>query len=265
MKKVLGFAYGAVVYLLFLGVFLYLIAFVGDLGVPRSVDAGPSAPLATALIVDVLLLALFALQHSVMARGWFKERWTKVVPPHLERSTYVLAASVVLAAVMWAWRPIPVTVWEVESGAVSAALWGLFWTGWAVLLISTFLIDHFRLFGLKQVWAELRGRDPDPPEFQTPGFYRYVRHPLYLGFLLAFWSTPHMTGGRLLLAGVWTGWILLAIRFEERDLVRFHGDDYRAYRRRVPMLVPRPGATSAGEREPREQGAGSQGAPVADV
>jgi protein-S-isoprenylcysteine O-methyltransferase Ste14 len=240
MKKLLAFLYGVACYLLFLAVFLYLIAFVGDLPVPRTVNVGPSAPLGTAVALNVGLLLLFSLQHSVMARQGFKERWTRIVPKHLERSTYVLAASLVLALVMWGWRPIPETVWRVEDPLAAGVLHGVFWLGWTIVLIATFLIDHFRLFGLKQAWGHLRDRRYEPPEFQTPGMYRMVRHPLYLGFLLAFWSTPHMTAGHLLFAGVWTGWILVAIRMEERDLVRFHGDAYRAYRRRVRMLLPLP-------------------------
>lgn len=253
MKKLLAFLYGVACYLLFLAVFLYLIAFVGDLPVPRTVNVGPSAPLGTALAVNVGLLLLFSLQHSVMARQGFKERWTRIVPKHLERSTYVLAASLVLALVMWGWRPIPETVWLVEDPFAAGVLDGVSWLGWATVLIATFLIDHFRLFGLKQAWGHLRDRRYEPPEFQTPGMYRMVRHPLYLGFLLAFWSTPHMTAGHLLFAGVWTGWILVAIRLEEKDLVRFHGDAYRAYRRRVHMLLPLPkkGPSGSPERSAR--------------
>ena len=240
MRKVLSVAYGAAAYLIFLAVFAYLVAFVGDVLVPRSIDAGPASPAGTAILVDVGLLALFAVQHSVMARRWFKERWTRLVPRHLERSTYVLAASLVLTLVMWGWRPLPAVVWSVDQPVATTVLDGLFWAGWGVVLLSTFLIDHFRLFGLKQVWAAARGGDLEAPEFQTPGLYRWVRHPLYLGFLLAFWCTPTMTAGRALFAGVWTGWILLAIRLEERDLVRHHGDAYREYRRRVRKLVPLP-------------------------
>ncbi len=253
MRKPLAFLYGVACYLLFLAVFLYLIAFVGDLPVPRTVNVGPSAPLGTAVALDAGFLLLFALQHSVMARQGFKERWTRIVPKRLERSTYVLAASLVLALVMWGWRPIPETVWRVEDPLVAGVLDGVFWLGWAIVLIATFLIDHFRLFGLKQAWAHLRDRRCEPPEFQTPGMYRVVRHPLYLGFLLAFWSTPHMTAGHLLFAGVWTGWILVAVRLEEKDLVRFHGDAYRAYRRRVRMLLPLPkkGPSGSPERSAR--------------
>lgn len=240
MKRALGFVYGVAAYAVFLAVFIYLIGFVGDILVPKSIDDGATTPLAVALLVDVGLLALFAVQHSVMARQGFKRWWTRIVPRHLERSTYVLIASLILAVVMWGWRPIPGTIWSVESPVAVQALHVLFWLGWGIVLLSTFLIDHFRLFGLKQVWAHLRGEDLQAPEFQTPGLYRVVRHPLYLGFLLAFWSTPQMTGSRLLLAGVWTGWILLAIRLEERDLTEFHGEAYRTYRERVRMLIPVP-------------------------
>lgn len=244
MRKMLSLIYGVAVYLLFLGVFVYLIGFVGDLIVPKSIGSGASSGLSAAVAINVGLLALFAVQHSVMARSWFKRWWTRIVPDHLERSTYVLLASIVLAMVMWGWQPISTVVWSVEGPVASGILHGLFWAGWGVVLLSTFLIDHFQLFGLKQVWSYARGSDYGHPEFQTPSLYRYVRHPLYLGFLLAFWSTPHMTAGRLLFAGVWTAWILLAIRFEERDLVRFHGEQYRQYQRRVPMLVPLPGGAS---------------------
>lgn len=253
MKKLLGFGYATLCYLLFLGVFVYLIGFVGDILVPKSIDGPGSASLATALLVNFGLLALFGVQHSVMARKGFKQWWTRIAPWHLERSTYVLAASLVLALMMWAWRPMPETVWSIESSPWVTALHAVFWIGWGIVLLSTFLIDHFRLFGLKQAWSHLKGRKSKPPEFQTPGLYKVVRHPLYLGFLLAFWSTPHMTVGRLLLSGVWTGWILLAIQLEERDLVRFHGSAYERYRERVRMLIPIPrGGKRAGS--PVEEG-----------
>ena len=245
MKRALGVLYGVTAYLVFLAVFVYLVGFVGDMVVPRSIDDGPSAPMTVAVLVDLGLLLLFAVQHSVMARQGFKRWWTRIVPRHLERSTYVLVASLVLALVMWGWRPIPETVWTVEAAAGAGVLEGLFWLGWVTVLLSTFLIDHFRLFGLKQVWAHMRGAELKPPEFQTPGLYRVVRHPLYLGFLLAFWCAPEMTAGHLLFATVWTAWILLAIRLEERDLVAFHGPAYQAYRRRVAMLLPLPRRSDA--------------------
>ncbi len=250
MKRIFALVYGLGCYLFFLAVFLYLVAFVGDLPVPRTVDAGSASSTGVALPVNVGLLLLFALQHSVMARRGFKERWTRIVPPHLERSTFVLAASLTLAVVMGGWRPMPTVVWSVEHTLAAPVLEGVFWAGWVLVLASTFLIDHFDLFGLRQVWTYARGRTFQSPRFGTPGAYRLVRHPLYLGFLLAFWSAPVMTVGRLLFAGVWTSWILLAIRLEERDLVRMHGEAYRSYRRRVPMLLPLPGRADA--REPRE-------------
>ena len=253
MKKLLGFGYGVVAYVLFLAVFVYLIGFVGNILVPRSIDGPGPVGLPSALAVDIGLLALFAVQHSVMARRWFKARWTKVVPSHLERSTYVLMATAVLAAVMWGWRPALGTIWSVDSAAAVTILHAVFWAGWALVLVSTFLIDHFALFGLKQVWAHLRGGEVPPPRFQTPVFYRLVRHPLYLGFLLAFWSAPRMTSGHLLFAGVWTAWILLAIRLEETDLVAAYGEAYRHYRRRVPMLLPVPGGTAPRAQEELEE------------
>lgn len=237
MGRILSLVYGGVVYLVFLGVFLYAVGFVGGFLVPRTVDSGPSAALGTALLIDVGLLLLFALQHSVMARRWFKERWTRIVPRHLERSTYVLIASLVLALIFWQWRPVPGTVWSV-SGAGATVLWSVFALGWIVVLVTTFLIDHFNLFGLRQVWLHFRGEPYEPPRFQKPGLYRFVRHPLYLGFLLAFWAIPEMTVGHLLFAAATTGYILLAIQFEERDLIRYHGEAYAEYRERVPMLLP---------------------------
>lgn len=247
MKRIFALVYGIGCYLVFLAVFLYLVAFVGDLPVPRTVDTGPAPNTGVALAVNVGLLLLFALQHSVMARRGFKERWTRLVPEHLERSTYVLAASVTLAVVMGAWRPMPEVVWSVENPVVALALDAAFWMGWLLVLASTFLIDHFDLFGLKQVWAYARGRTFQPPRFGTPGLYRMVRHPLYLGFVLAFWGASTMTAGRLLFAGVLTSWILLAIRLEEKDLVRMHGERYRSYQQRVRMLVPLPRWVGGGE------------------
>jgi methanethiol S-methyltransferase len=229
--------YGLAVYVFFLATFSYAIGFVGNIGVPKSIDSGTPAPLAEALALDIGLLALFALQHSLMARRWFKDTWTRVVPRAAERSTYVLAASVVLAALLWQWRPLaePV-IWRVQSPLGVAMLWLVFCLGWGVLLLSTFLINHFELFGLRQAFA---GADAPAARFRTPFLYRYVRHPIYLGFVLGFWAAPVMTAGHLLFAAGATGYIVLGIAFEERDLIAQFGDEYRRYRERVGMLLPR--------------------------
>jgi protein-S-isoprenylcysteine O-methyltransferase Ste14 len=238
VKRVVFFLYGTACYLVFLATFLYAIGFVGGLLVPKALDGPPAQPFWPALAIDALLLTVFAVQHSVMARQWFKKRWTRLVPWTVERSTYVLFASAALALLMWQWRPLGGLVWEVGSGAARAALWALFATGWALVLFATFLIDHFDLFGLRQVWLSLVGRPYSRRPFGTPGPYRLVRHPLYLGFLLAFWATPRMTVTHLVFALATTGYILVAIQLEERDLTREHGEAYAAYRRRVPMLLP---------------------------
>ncbi|OFV91115.1 MAG: hypothetical protein A3J75_02475, partial [Acidobacteria bacterium RBG_16_68_9] len=207
--------------------------------VPKSIDSGAAASLGEALLVNLGLLALFAVQHTVMARPGFKKAWTRIIPEPIERSTFVLVASLLLLLLFWQWRPLPAVVWELESGIASLLLWVLFWCGWVLVFGSSFVIDHFDLFGLRQVTLFALGRKYTYPTFQVSAFYRFVRHPLLLGFLIAFWSTPRMTVGHLVFALAITGYIVMGIQFEERDLVRFHGAPYEAYRRRVPMLLPR--------------------------
>jgi protein-S-isoprenylcysteine O-methyltransferase Ste14 len=250
LKRYGFLAFGIFAYVAFLGTILYAIGFVGNfwhvLGFSgdyfRSVDLGaPSANLATGILIDGALLGVFALQHSVMARRSFKERWTRLIPAQLERSSFVLAASACLALLYWQWRPIGTTpIWDLSDSPLAFALVGIALIGWGLLVLATFTIDHFDLFGLKQVFVAFRGQPYVRPQFRTPGVYRAVRHPIYLGFLIAFWSTPVMTVGHLVFAIATTVYILLGIQLEERDLVHEHGDSYRAYRRAVPMLLPRP-------------------------
>lgn len=238
MKRWLFLAYGVATYTIFLGVFLYAIGFIGNFGTPTSLDANPSRPFPEALVINLGLLSLFALQHSGMARRGFKKVWTKIVPEALERSTYVLFTNVCLIALFALWQPMGGTVWSVESEAATTALITLYVFGWALVLVSTFVIDHFDLFGLKQTWAFFRGKTHEPPKFRQPALYRIVRHPLYVGWLIVFWAAPVMTIAHLVFALVTTAYILVAIQLEERDLIHFHGESYREYRRRVPMLVP---------------------------
>jgi len=239
MGALLSAGYGLIVYAFFLATFLYAIGFVGNFAVPKSIDAGMASPPLQAVAIDVLLLGVFALQHSVMARRGFKAWWTRMVPQAVERSTYVLAATLALALLCWQWRPIAVPViWRIDNAAAVGAVRGVFWLGWVILLFSTFLINHFELFGLRQVFARVSNSEQPAPQFRTPMLYRYVRHPIYLGFLLGFWATPVMTAGHLLLAAGTTGYILVGIWFEERDLVHQFGDQYRRYRDQVGMLLP---------------------------
>jgi protein-S-isoprenylcysteine O-methyltransferase Ste14 len=234
------FLYGVLVYLLSFLTLLYTIAFTGNLPVPKAIDTGATASSPAAFAIDVLLLGLFAVQHSVMARPAFKRAWTRFVPHAVERSTYVLFASAALLFLFWQWRPISGVVWSATDPIAIVVLQAIFWAGWGLVLLSTFLINHFELFGLQQVFARLRGKPLPPPEFKTPSLYRWVRHPLYLGLLLAFWATPTMTLGHLLFAIANTGYILIGLSLEERDLLAVFGDQYRRYRQQVSMLVPLP-------------------------
>ena len=238
--RILAIFYGAVAYIFFTVSCLYTIAFIGDLAVPKTIDSGPVGPLVPSALIDLGLLGIFAVQHSLMARPAFKAVWTKIVPPVIERSTYVLFSTLALDLICWQWRPLPATVWDVGPGLATTALWGVYVLGWVVLLSSTFMINHYDLFGLRQVWTYRRSGEVPPSEFQTPLFYRLVRHPLYLGFLMAFWAAPVMSQGRLLFALGSTVYVLVAIQFEEHDLINVFGDRYRDYRRRVSMILPLP-------------------------
>lgn len=237
MKRFAAFLYGVLCYIAFLITFLYAVGFIGNFGVPKPMDSKAEMPWVSALLIDAGLLTLFAIQHSVMARQWFKNAWTKIVPKSVERSTYVLFSSLALLLLFWKWEPIAGTIWNVQNPSGRIALYSLYALGWAIVLAATFLINHFDLFGLRQVWLELQGKEYTPLPFKTPLFYRYVRHPLYVGWLIVFWSTPTMSSAHLVFAFVTTAYILVAIQFEESDLVKLHSE-YEEYRRRVPMLIP---------------------------
>ena len=240
MSRTAILLFAIVAYAIFFATFLYLIVFVGDLAfAPVTVDSGPEAAPAVAAIINVALIALFGVQHSVMARQGFKRWWTRVIPQPAERSVYVLMASAALIILMSLWRPIDAVVWSVSAPLASTLIWALFWIGWLMVLLSTFLINHFELFGLQQALFNMQGRQVEPPKFRQPLLYKWVRHPLYLGFFLAFWAAPEMTAGHLLLAVGVSIYMLIAIRYEERDLVGYFGQDYEHYRENVGMLIPR--------------------------
>jgi protein-S-isoprenylcysteine O-methyltransferase Ste14 len=237
MKRTLIFLYGLASYAVFFATFLYAVGFIGNVGVPKTLDSPRDTGIGNALLIDLGLLALFAVQHSVMARPAFKRWWTRIIPPAAERSTYVLFSSLALILLFYLWQPLGGSIWSMTSPAGVTTMYVLFAAGWALLLYVTFLIDHFDLFGLRQVWLELRGKPYSAVPFVTPWLYRQVRHPLYIGWLMIVWATPAMTVSHFVFAAMCTAYILVAIRFEERDLIRFH-PEYEEYRRRVPMLLP---------------------------
>ncbi|MEJ7645967.1 MAG: methanethiol S-methyltransferase [Chryseolinea sp.] len=238
MKKILFFLYGVISYAIFFGTFCYAVGFVSTLIVPKHIDSVPEIPLGNALLINAALLSLFALQHSIMARPAFKKWWTQAVPEVIERSTYVLFSSICLLLLFWFWQPLGGVIWQVESAPIQIGLYAICLLGFTIVLVSTFLINHFDLFGLRQVWLYLVGKKYEPLPFRIPIFYKYVRHPLYFGFLIAFWSTPTMTAAHLFFAVMTTGYILIAIQFEENDLVKHFGAQYEAYKKSAPMIIP---------------------------
>ena len=238
MGRFIAFLYGVVAYVVFLIAFLYAVGFVENLIVPKTLDTGLAGPVAEAIIVNLTLMSLFAIQHSVMARRQFKAWWTRFVPASVERTTYVLLSSLVLLLLFWQWRPMPAVIWQVNNVRLAAAMTGLSFAGWLLALTSTFLINHFELFGLHQVTNNLAGRSMPAARFRTPLYYKFVRHPLYLGFIIAFWAAPTMTEGHLLFSAVTTAYIVVGALLEEQDLLAMFGDEYRRYRERVSMLVP---------------------------
>jgi len=238
MKKTLFFLYGVICYVVFFGTFLYAVGFIGNIFVPKSIDSVATLPFGEALLINIALLGVFALQHSVMARKGFKKWWTKFVPVQIERSTYVMFTNLALILMFWQWQPMGGVIWNVQDPTIRMILYGIFAFGWLMVLVSTFLINHFDLFGLRQVWLQLIGKKYTNLGFVTPGPYKLIRHPLYFGFLLAFWATPTMTVAHLLFAIATTGYILIAIQLEEKDLGSIHGRDYAEYKKKVPMLLP---------------------------
>lgn len=240
MAGILVFAYGLICYLIFFATFLYAVGFVGNMVVPKSVDGPPAESLSQALFINIVLLGIFGLQHSIMARPGFKRAWQRIIPEPIERSTFVLFSSLALILLFWQWRPIDGFAWNIENEALRIVFWAVFFIGWGMVLLSTFLINHFDLFGLRQVYLYLKGSEYQPIGFRTPMLYKLVRHPIMLGFIIAFWATPTMSGGHLLFAVVTTAYILVAIQFEERDIMKVHGPDYEKYRKQVSMILPMP-------------------------
>jgi protein-S-isoprenylcysteine O-methyltransferase Ste14 len=238
MGRIISFVYGVLAHLGFLVAFLYLIGFLGNFVVPKSIDSGQAGPVGQALVINVILIAIFGIPHSIMARPGFKQWWTRFVPQHIERSTYVMQGNLLVALLMWQWQPMVGVIWNVEHPVGASVLWGLFGIGWVMIVLTSFVINHFDLFGLRQVYLHLRGMEYTPLEFKAKWIYNYIRHPLMLGWIIAFWSTPQMSAGHLVFAVGTTIYILIGIQFEERDLVKSHGEDYENYRRKVSMLFP---------------------------